>query len=63
MKKEFEYFTKQNEDNIYIEDRGGRVNRYAVYNNNSCVWECLNKKEALKLANEERDELKNSGRL
>lgn len=54
MNKDFEYFTKQNEDNIYIEDRGGRINRYAVYVNNSCIWDCLNKKEALYIANDTR---------
>ena len=53
MKKDFKYFTNQNDSEIYIEDRGGRVNRYVVWNNNSMVWEGLNKKDALALANSE----------
>jgi len=53
MKKLFEYFTKENEYNIIIDDRGGRCGRYAVYNGVACVADCLSKKQALAVANEE----------
>lgn len=49
----FEYFTKENKENVYIEDRGGRIGRYAVIVNHSIVDDCLNKKRALSLANSE----------
>lgn len=48
---EFEYFTKKNKLEIYIEDRGNRIGRYAVNSKGSCVQDCLNKKDALALAN------------
>lgn len=51
MKKAYEYFTELNNDQIYIDDRGGRVGRYAVYEDQTCVEDCLNKKKALSLAN------------
>jgi ABC-type enterochelin transport system substrate-binding protein len=45
----FEYFLKINPYNIIIDDRGGRVGRYAVYKNECCVNDCLNKKQAYSL--------------
>ena len=51
MKQPFEYFTNDNPHKIYIEDRGSRVGRYAVWHNNSIVDDCLNKAQALSLAN------------
>ncbi len=50
MKLNFETFTKLNDFNVYIDDRGGRIGRYAVIHNNSIVNDCLNKKQALALA-------------
>lgn len=49
--KPFEYFIHQNTHDIYIEDRGNRFNRYAVYYRGCQVDDLLNKKQALKLAN------------
>ncbi len=49
---DFNYFTHPNEQEIYIEDRGGWLGSYAVYDGYTCVQDQLNKREALKLANE-----------
>jgi hypothetical protein len=51
--KDFEYFFSDNAENIYIEERNGvQLKRFAVWQNGSCVDDCLVKGDALRLANE-----------
>lgn len=49
--KTYEYFTKNNEKEIYIECRYTSNQDYAVWENNSCVCDQLSKSQAIKLAN------------
>lgn len=46
----FEYFERQNEENIYIETRDGEFNQYAVWQNNCIVDDCLGRMRAFRLA-------------
>jgi hypothetical protein len=53
LNMDFEYFTKLNPHNVYIDEREARVMlKYAVYNHDSCVADCLKKAQALAIANE-----------
>lgn len=50
--KTYEYFTKNNENEIYIEIRDSNKKGYAVWDNGSCVSDyALNKEQAVKIAN------------
>jgi hypothetical protein len=50
-KKDFEYFTNENAEHVYIEEREGGHRRFAVWQDRCLIGDCLSKKDALILAN------------
>ena len=50
MNLDFDFFTNGEQTKVIIEDRGNRINRYAVYKGFCCVADLLNRKRALAIA-------------